>query len=126
MGKRGGVSLNLRSMIQKSLTFLSCSVEPVARKIRPQAERYTKHRPRAQLRQRAQLVEHKFFERVVRHGYSRFYITKQIQQRADEVVFGAAISYDKNSEDDGSKACFAFPILCLKKIPQVISLVLAF
>ena len=25
------------------------------------------HRPRAQLRQRAQLVEHKFFERVVRH-----------------------------------------------------------
>jgi len=25
--------------------------------------------PRAQLRQRAQLVEHKFFERVVRHGW---------------------------------------------------------
>jgi hypothetical protein len=27
------------------------------------------HHPRAQLRQRAQLVEHKFFERVVRHKF---------------------------------------------------------
>jgi hypothetical protein len=26
------------------------------------------HRPRAQLRQRAQLVQHKLFERVVRHS----------------------------------------------------------
>jgi hypothetical protein len=29
-----------------------------------------KHRPRADLRQRAQLVEHKFFERVVSHRKS--------------------------------------------------------
>ena len=31
------------------------------------------HRPRAQLRQRAQLVEHKFFERVVRQNVGENY-----------------------------------------------------